>query len=366
MEYALIMAGGIGARFWPKSRINKPKQFLPFFGDTSLLRNTIDRISTLIPFERILISTNADYVPLVKEQIPEVPSDNIIAEPEAKNTGPCIAFAAALIHQRDPDSTMVVLPCDHYVDRVDTFINDLKICIKNAELRPSQLVTLGVAPDRPETGYGYIQYNDSLQIPIVDSIAYPVKTFAEKPDLQTALKFLQSGDFLWNSGMFIWKSKAILDEINEHLPVLSHQVQILSMHLEQNEGRIEPEVLSSVYHSCFPISIDYGIMEKSDNVVVVPSHFEWSDVGSWMALYELQSSSSDKNGNIIDAPDTIIVDSSNCYIHSEKKRVISLVGLQGVGIIEADDALLICKLDKSQEVKKVYEKMTEKQKKKLK
>ncbi|MBP3191560.1 mannose-1-phosphate guanylyltransferase [Natronogracilivirga saccharolytica] len=358
MNYALIMAGGIGSRFWPKSRIDAPKQFLSFFEDKTLLQNTIDRIRPIIPVERIIVSTNADYVDIVKEQIPDIPLENIVGEPVAKNTAPCIAFAASFIHYRDPEATMVVLPSDHFIQNEDAFLKDLELSARIAEEK-NRLVTIGITPTRPETGYGYIQYNDENTISFNGDTAYPVKTFAEKPDVQTALKFLQSGDFLWNSGMFIWRTERVLEEIKKHLPVLHHQVEILHQHLSDNDGNISRDVLHSVYHSCFSVSIDYGIMEKSEDVVVVPSHFHWSDLGSWMAIYELQKDQGDEDGNILNSQNILTVKSQNCYVSSANRKLIALVGLQGIGLIETDDAMLICKLDSSQNVKEVYDKLEE-------
>ncbi len=356
MVYALIMAGGIGSRFWPQSRIAKPKQFLTFFQEKSLLQTTIDRIRPMIPPERILVSTNADYVALVKEQVPDLPVENIIGEPVARNTAPCIGFAAALLHHRDPKATMIVLPSDHYIRNDSAFLQDLETCVRLTE-KDGKLVTIGITPTRPETGYGYIQYNDEKQLIAGDDVAYPVKTFAEKPDVQTALKFLQSGDFLWNSGMFIWKARAVLNEINRHLPVLYHQVEILSRDLADNDGMIREDVLEAVYTACFSVSIDYGIMEKSENVIVVPSHFDWSDLGSWMAIYERQSDEADQEGNVIDSGNALMVRSQNCYFASESTKPVALVGLQGVGVVDTGDAMLICKLDDSQHVKEVYDQL---------
>ncbi len=356
MLYALIMAGGIGSRFWPKSRVSQPKQFLSFFENKTLLQTTIDRIRPIIPVERILISTNSDYVAFVKEQIPDLPGENIIGEPVARNTAPCIAFASALIHYRDPDSTLIVLPSDHYIRNDEAFRKDLQTCVRLA-MDGGKLVTIGITPTRPETGYGYIQFNDNTQISDEDYNAYPVKTFAEKPDVQTALKFLQSGDFLWNSGMFIWNTRVILREIEEHMPVLHHQVELFSQDLKKHNGEVRRDILDSVYHSCFSVSIDYGIMEKSDNVLVLPSHFDWSDLGSWMAIYELLNDEANEEGNILNSERAITVRSQNCFIQSESSKLITLVGLQGIGVIETEDALLICKLDNSQHVKEVYEQL---------
>lgn len=351
------MAGGIGSRFWPKSRVDKPKQFLSFFGKQSLLQTTVSRIAQIIPYEQIIVSTNADYGDLVKEQLPQLPAENIIKEPVGKNTAPCIAFAAGLIYQRSADSTMVVLPSDHHITDASTFLDDIQTGIEVVHQNPNKLVTIGITPTRPETGYGYIQFKDSSGSSLANGAVYPVKTFAEKPDLQTALKFIQSGDFLWNSGMFIWKTKTILDEIDKHLPVLSHQTRFLIDDLSDKAGKLHTKTLKQVYDNCLPISVDYGIMEKSEHVLVLPARFSWSDLGSWMSVYELLREEADENGNVMRIDKGICIESENNFVTSRSDKLLVLVGIQGIGIIETEDAVLVCKLDQSQQVKEVYSKI---------
>lgn len=350
MTYAVIMAGGVGTRFWPQSRQSKPKQFLNFFGDRSLLQNTVDRIKSLIPADRILIITNERYIALVKEHVPEIPAENIIGEPVARNTAPCIALAAAIIAEKDPDGTMVVLPADHYISKPDQFLNVLKAAIKTAE-QGDNLVTIGIKPHRPETGYGYIQF-DETQTHTYNSISvHNVVTFAEKPDLETAIQFVDSGDFLWNSGMFVWKARTILSEMESLLPQIYKQTEIFRDDLIRDG--LQKKSVNQFYQNCISISIDYGVMEKARTVFVVAGDFGWNDVGSWMAVYELEDKDSD--GNVLRIENARMINSGNCYVSSDSNRLIAVVGLQGVTIVDTDDALLVCRLEASQDVKKVVE-----------
>lgn len=352
MTYAVIMAGGVGTRFWPQSRQSKPKQFLNFFGDRSLIQNTVDRIRKLIPSDCIYVITNERYTDLVHQHVPDIPLENIIGETVARNTAPCIALAAAIISERDPDGTMVVLPSDHFISKPAQFINVVKTAINTAS-KGQNIVTIGITPHRPETGYGYIQfsedyYDEGGEIPV-----YNVVTFAEKPDLETALEFVNSGDFLWNSGMFVWRASAILQEIQRHLPQIYHQVDVFNEAYSKNG--LNKDIIDTFYRNCISISIDYGVMEKAQTVYVVPGDFGWNDVGSWLAAYELEKK--DKNGNVINVPASRLINSTNCYIRtdSKSKKLIAVVGLQGVAIVDTEDAILVCRLDASQDVKKIVE-----------
>ncbi|HKJ31691.1 MAG TPA: mannose-1-phosphate guanylyltransferase [Balneolales bacterium] len=354
MTYAVIMAGGVGSRFWPMSRKSKPKQFLKFFNDRSLIQNTVDRIKKLIPVECIMVVTNEQYVSMVQEQVPEIPAENIIGEPMAKNTAPCIALAATIIHQNDPDGVMVVLPSDHHITEPDAFIDVIKSAVGKAE-RNESLVTIGIKPHRPETGYGYIQFEESDSVIINDNPVHRVKTFAEKPDMETAIQFVNSGDFLWNSGMFIWKAETILHEMQQHLHEIYDQTDKLSNAVAANKDI--KKAIYNFYDSCLSISIDYGIMEKAATVYVVPGDFGWNDVGSWMAVYELEDK--DDNGNVSKITHSRFVNSNNCYVSSESNKLISLVGLQGVTVVETEDAILVCRLDAAQDVKKLVDSLDE-------
>lgn len=346
------MAGGVGTRFWPQSRQSKPKQFLNFFGNRSLLQNTVDRIKKLVPSDCIYVITNERYTDLVQQQVPDIPVENIIGETIARNTAPCIALAAAVIRQRDPEGTMIVLPSDHHISKPDQFIKVLETAVKTAN-KNSNIVTIGIKPHRPETGYGYIQFSDEEFGSNGDIPTYNVVTFAEKPDYETAIEFINSGDFLWNSGMFVWRASAILNEIQHYLPQIARQVDVLKNSL--NRSGLNKDLIDTFYHNCISISIDYGVMEKAKTVYVVPGDFGWNDVGSWLAAYELEEK--DSEGNVVNVPYSRLINSTNCFIRSDSdtKKLIAIVGLQGVAVVDTDDALLICRLDASQDVKKVVE-----------
>lgn len=348
MRYAVIMAGGAGTRFWPSSRQARPKQFLNLLGDRSMIQSTVDRILPLIPMDRILVVTNAHYVDLVQEQFPDMPAQNIIGEPIAKNTAPCVAAAAAILLKRDPNATMIVLPADHHITKPKRFLEILETGLQKAEAGKN-LVTIGITPHRPETGYGYIQLDESQADKSGSDPVYLVKTFAEKPDLKTAITFLQSGDFLWNSGMFIWKADTILEQFNLHQPVIYREVEVFQNAMDENFA----SALENFYNLVTSISIDYGIMEKTDAVHVIPGEFGWSDVGSWFAVYE--HGAKDQDGNVVEDETTILHDVQNCLVKTHSKKLVAMVGLMGVGVIETEDSIVVLKLDSSQDIKKIVD-----------
>lgn len=346
------MAGGAGTRFWPESRIDKPKQFHKLIGEKTMLQSTVERILPIIPHERILVVTNASYTGLVQEQLPELPAGNIIGEPVGRNTAPCIACAAAILMHRDPSATMIVLPADHYIRNEVEFRKILDVAAQKAE-QDECLVTIGILPHRPETGYGYIQQDEKKSGEIGGRKVSRVKTFAEKPDLQTAVGFIESGDFLWNSGMFIWKARDIWAEFEKYLP----QIFIEARKLLKNHAKDGEAAIGAFYQSVNSISIDYGIMEKTDAVYVIPAEFGWSDVGSWMAIYELEKK--DVFGNVVRTGKGLMENCQNCFISSNGGKLVAMVGLMGVGYIETEDAVLICSMDKSQNVRNIVDKLEE-------
>ena len=350
MRYAVIMAGGAGTRFWPSSRQSRPKQFLNLLGERSMIQSTVDRMLPLIPMERILVVTNAHYVDLVQEQFPNMPAENIIGEPIAKNTAPCVAAAAAILLKRDPNATMIVLPADHYITRPQRYLEILETGLKKAE-SGKNLVTIGITPHRPETGYGYIQLDETAADKSGSNPVYLVKTFAEKPDFKTALTFLESGDFLWNSGMFIWKADTILEQFQIHQPAIYREIEAFIKEMDIDFER----ALNNFYHVVTSISIDYGIMEKTDAVYVVPGEFGWSDVGSWFAVYE--HGNKDHNGNVVDEETTILHDVHNCLVKTHSKKLVAMVGLMGIGLIETEDTIVVLKLDSSQDIKKIVDQL---------
>jgi len=347
--YAVIMAGGIGTRFWPESRQAHPKQFLNVFGDATLIQNTVARLQGLVPPERCLVVTHERYVEKTKKQLPALPAENILAEPISRNTAPCIAYAAMKLQARDPDATMVVLPADHVIEDVARFHEVLEAAIAKAQA-PGALVTIGINPTHPATGYGYLQFDGPGAATAPDAVpqAYPVRTFAEKPDLATAERFLDSGDFLWNSGMFIWRADTILDQMETHLPAA---YEAFAPVREVVDSDAESSVLTEAFQNSPRISIDYGVMEQADEVYVVPGSFGWSDVGDWRAVYDL--SEKDEHGNAIQG-NVLMHDASRCLVHGDDRLVV-LVGVHDMVVVDTDDAVLVCNRESAQQVKNVVE-----------
>ncbi|MBL0331576.1 MAG: mannose-1-phosphate guanylyltransferase [Chlorobiota bacterium] len=347
--YAVIMAGGVGARLWPRSREKSPKQLLHILGEGTMLQNTISRLQPFIPYDKILIVTNKLQIEQVHEQNPQIPYENIISEPFGRNTAPCVALAAFVLQARDPNAVMITLPADHHIQNVGEFQRLLSMTSIAAD-ELNCLATIGISPTRPETGYGYIQRNDQTDKynPFFNDGLRRVLTFAEKPDFNTAERFIASGDFLWNSGMFIWKVDTILDAFKEHLPLIFDELTYVKDKIGTNKFE---SALVNAYSNIHPISIDYGIMEKAHNVFVAQGDFGWSDVGSWDEAYRLARKDSD--GNFIEG-DVIAVNVKNSFIRSDN-QMIAVVGLEDVIVIDTSDAILICKKGSSQNVQAVVD-----------
>ncbi|MDT0631017.1 mannose-1-phosphate guanylyltransferase [Rubrivirga litoralis] len=357
--HAVIMAGGIGSRFWPRSRRATPKQFLDVFGEASMIQNTFARLQPLVEPENVLVVTNADYIEQTHAHLPAVPRENVLGEPVARNTAPCVALAAARLHALDPDATMVVLPADHLITNVERFHEVLQAAAEAAQPQgdgPGPLVTIGIRPTHPETGYGYIQFDadgdtDGIADDGTDDAprAHRVLTFAEKPDLQTAERFLDAGDFLWNSGMFIWRADAILAAFERYLP----KVYALFAPLEDAFGTPrEAEAIADAYERSPKISIDYGVMEQADSVLVVPGSFGWSDVGDWRAVHEL--SDQDEAGNRAEG-NVILKDTARSFARSTEDRLLVLVGMEDAVVVDTGDAVLVCHREQAQKVKDVVD-----------
>ncbi len=351
MVYAVIMAGGSGTRFWPQSTKALPKQFLNLFGKGTMIQNTAERIQEIIPQERIMVVTNESYVSIVKEQLPKVPAENIVGEPVAKNTAPCVAIAAELLYKKDPNAVMVVLPADHHITEPERFNEILKSAVAKAEAG-DHLVTIGINPSRPETGFGYIYANNSIKEELEGNSIYPVKAFTEKPDEITAQKFVESGDYFWNSGMFIWKASTVLKEIEKHLPEMFDEVKQASAELYASTHEA---AIKDFYYACESISIDYGIMEKAKSVFVVPGEFGWNDVGSWTAVYELAEK--DAQNNSVRTLNATFANSEGNLVLSSGEKMISLVGVENIAVVETENAILICDLTKAQGVKEIVEQL---------
>ena len=351
MVYAVIMAGGSGTRIWPKSTKSLPKQFLSLFGKGTIIQNTIDRVGGLIPQERIMVVTNYSYVSIVKEQLPKIPDENIIGEPVAKNTVPCVAILAELLAKKDPDAVMVVLPSDHHITNPMRFNEILASAIEKAQ-SGEHLVTIGIEPSRPETGFGYIHANNGLSESVLGNEVYPVRSFTEKPDMVTAKGFIESGDYFWNSGTFIWKVSSILKEIEKHLPSIYEEVRNAS---EELYTANHYAAINDFYYACESVSIDYGIMEKAQSVFVVPGEFGWNDVGSWVAVYELADK--DNQGNATQTLNATFAGAENNLVLSESEKMISVVGLENIAVVETEYAILVCNLNNAQGVKQIVDQL---------
>ncbi len=343
-NYCVIMAGGVGSRFWPMSRNARPKQFLDVLGTgKTLIQQTYERFLKICPKENIIIVTNADYTKAVLEQLPDIKPDQVLSEPLRRNTAPCMAYAANKILKRNPNANMVVAPSDHVILKEEAFIEALEGCLAFTE-NENVLLTLGIKPSRPDTGYGYIQFIDDKREQH-NKIA-KVKTFTEKPNLEMAKFFLQTGEFLWNAGIFVWNVKAILAAIDEHLPEMA---AIFKEGNEMYDSPQEEEFIKSAYEQCTNISIDFAIMEKAKNVHVMSAEFGWSDLGTWGSLYE--HIGHDENANAIVGKNVMVYDSSNCIVNVPKDKLVVLQGLDDYIVVEADNILLVCKKSEEQQIK---------------
>lgn len=341
-HYIVIMAGGIGSRFWPMSRSSYPKQFLDILNTgKSLIQWTFERFASFVPAENIYVVTSQEYTAIVKEQLPEMPEENILGEPSRKNTAPCIAYISFKLMQKDPQACMVVAPADHIILDNTSFT---KVCLEALTFvaKDNAFITLGIKPTHPNTGYGYIQYE---QHAIIDNV-YKVKTFTEKPNLELAKEFVSSGEFLWNAGIFVWQVKNILSAFEKYLPEM---YDVFAAEKEKFNTPEEEKTLNDIYSLCTNISIDFGIMEKADNVYVIPSSFGWGDLGTWNSAYE--NLEKDEFQNAIAGDNVLAIESSNCMVHAPKDKLLLIQGMNDYIIVDTADVLLVCKKDKEQEIK---------------
>ncbi len=332
--YVVIMAGGVGSRFWPYSRSYRPKQFLDVL-DTgeSLIQMTNNRFKNICPQENVYVVTNAGYVDLVKEHLPELADHQILAEPVGRNTAPCIAYASYKIASQNKNANIIVTPADHTVFKEREFEQTVGLSV-DAVTSSDKIVTIGINPSRPETGYGYIQF-----IPENNSPVKKVKTFTEKPELELAQKFVESGEFVWNAGIFIWNVNTIKAAFEQYLPDMA---ELFNQGVSQFYSDQEPAFIQNVYAQCKNISIDYGVMEKANNVYVVQADFGWSDIGSWATLHDLKHK--DSNNNVFDA-NTLSYNTNNCIVKGPKDKLIIVQGLEGYLVADIDNVLLICEKD---------------------
>ena len=348
---ALIMAGGVGTRFWPLSRESNPKQFLNILSDRSMIQMTAERLISKIKIEDIYIVTAASQVELTQKHLPDLPEENIIIEPFGMNTAPCIALSAQYLARKyDKTEKMIVLPADHLIALKDDFLASLEVGEESAEL--DNLVTFGIKPNYPATGYGYIEAADKI-----DEQRFFVKQFKEKPDQKTAEAFLEAGTFFWNSGMFMWKIETILKAYQDYLPKVSSILDEINSKWDAEGLRAD---FSEEYAKMPRLPVDIGIMEQAEKRVVIPVDYGWSDVGSWKALYDI--SEKDENGNVLKSKNETI-DSKNNYINTDK--FVSMIGVENLVLVESEDSILIAKKDRSEDVKKIVDKLKKDDKKDL-
>ena len=339
-EYCIIMAGGVGSRFWPISRNACPKQFLDILGTgRSFLQMTYDRFAKIIPRENILIVTADKYKDLVKEQLPEISDDNVLLEPYKRNTAPCIAYATYKLYKRNPNAVMVVAPSDHLILDESRFLSTVSSVLKHAADN-DELFTIGIKPTSPNTNYGYIQANREISRLIDQQSAYQVKTFTEKPDAELAKVFVETGEFFWNSGIFIWNLKTIMQELDKCLPEVSG---VFKPEMDAFDTPSETEAVEKIYADCPAISIDYGVMEKTDRVWVFLGNFGWSDLGTWRSLYE-QDINKDEQGNVFRGTDLIIDNNvkNMVMIETSKDKLMVIKGLENYMVVDTNDVLMVC------------------------
>ncbi len=339
--YAVIMAGGTGTRFWPRSRAAWPKQFLVIGGgDQSLLQRTVARIEHIIPPERVFVVTNQQHVEATRGQLPRVPAAQILGEPVGRNTAPCVAWGASHVRRHDPDAVIAVLPADPHIGNEAAYRDVLQRAIDAAT--DDALVTIGITPDRAETGYGYIEVGDALS-----GHAFAAKRFVEKPDRATAESYLKSGKFLWNSGMFFFRVDAITRAIATYLPTVA---EAMTRYEQAARAGSEAQAVADTYGALPSISIDHGVMEKAARIVVVPGAFGWDDVGHWASAWEL--SDKDGRGNA-SSPNSVVIDSDNCYVQSSDGRMVAIVGMRDVIVVDTPDAVLVMPRERAQDVRDV-------------
>ena len=341
-HYVAIMAGGIGSRFWPMSRTQHPKQFLDILGTgKTLIQATFDRFARFIPKENIFVVTSREYRTMVQDQLPLLAHENILCEPSRKNTAPCIAYISWKLNQANPKGSLICAPADHLILDEMSFN---KVCLEAMKFveKHNALITLGIKPTYPNTGYGYIQFD---QQPASDNV-YTVKTFTEKPSLEFAKSFVQSGEFLWNSGIFVWQARNIVAAFHKHLPEMA---DVFDAEREHFNTPGEDAAIERIYPQCTNLSIDYGLMEKADNVYIIPSSFGWSDLGTWNSAYE--NMERDYLDNAVAGDQVMVIDASRCMINVPRNKLVLVQGLDDFIVVDTNDVLLICRKDKEQEIK---------------
>ena len=350
-NYAIIMAGGVGSRFWPLSKTEQPKQFIDVLGTgKTLIQQTYARINRICPRENILVITNKLYENKIKEQLPDILEENILSEPKRRNTAPCVTYGAFKIKKKNPKANILVAPSDHVILREDLFVEVVKKGFEFAS-KNDALITIGITPYKPETGYGYIHSEGNVMQENKGRWKLSkVNSFTEKPELKQAEEYLKDGQYFWNSGIFIWSAYSILEAIEKHLPILYGQFHD---HINSINTPKETAGIDAIYDVCENISIDYGVMEKADNVYVISSDIGWSDLGSWSALQELKDA--DAYGNVSNGQKALFYNSKNCLVRMHNGKVAVIDGLEDTIVVEDEKALLICKKQDEQHIKQFVE-----------
>ena len=342
MRHAVIMAGGAGTRLWPLSRKRRPKHFLRLIDNKSLMRLSYERLAAFLPPENIYVITGADHIDLVAEELPELPRENLIGEPAVRDTANAVGLSAAILHQRDPDGVMGIFTADHLIKPIDKFTQALERAYQAAVDYPETLGTLGICPRSPHTGYGYVRRGKQLS----DTV-FEVQEFREKPDLETARQYVESSEYFWNSGMFVWRIGAILDQLKKHLPSNYEQLMRISDAAEHERAAL----MSEIYPKLEKISIDFGVMEKADRVLVTAMDCDWLDVGAWTSLVDLLGQ--DDDGHVVGHKSLINIDSRNCVFIGEDDHLIATIGVEDLVVVRSADATLICRKDQVQQIKKL-------------
>ena len=348
--YAVIMAGGIGSRLWPRSRKQTPKQFLDLLGPQTMLQETVQRIEPLVPLSRLFVVVSADHARQVLEQVPDLPVENLLVEPCRRNTAPCIGLAATVLRQRDPEAVMAVLPADHYIADGAGFRRAMEAAMQVAA--DDYLVTCGITPNQPHTGYGYIQRGAPLNR-VGDLTAFQVRRFTEKPDAAAAQQFIDSGEYYWNAGIFVWRAQTILAEIARSAPALAEALHAVAG--AWNTPR-QAQVLAAAWDRAPRVSIDYAVMEKAARVAVLPVDIGWDDIGNWATLSRLLSR--DERDNLVHGGGrTVLLDTTGAYVYATGKKLVATIGVQDLVIVDTPTALLVCRKDDAQAVRDLVERL---------